>query len=111
MFVFRKIGRFTLKGSVVKMFWCILLLLFSGCSRAIFEGGANATVSNVTGSGSERNLELIMDDGRIFFLRNLRNGAQFTIGDRVNLSYEGRRVVNIARIGSIYEENWYLFDD
>lgn len=115
IFLFRKIGRFTLKRANVKKLLCILLLLFTGCSVASFDSGAifgaNATVSNVTESGSERNLELIMDDGRIFFIRNLRSGVKLTIGDRVNLSYEGRRVVNIVRTGSIYEENWYLFDD
>ncbi|MDR0665204.1 MAG: hypothetical protein LBF86_06760 [Helicobacteraceae bacterium] len=79
-----------------------------GCEQY---GRAKAIVSyaRVTRS-SAQDLELILDDGRIFTVYDYAAKPRFKIGDRVIVDYRFRNAKKIELIGDIYDEGYYYAD-
>ncbi|MDR1450742.1 MAG: hypothetical protein LBI57_00170 [Helicobacteraceae bacterium] len=72
-----------------------------GCEQF---GRARAIVSYAQGANSSaQDLELILDDGRIFTIYDYAKSQRFKIGDRVIVDYSFRKVNKIVLIGNIYD--------
>ncbi|MDR2151419.1 MAG: hypothetical protein LBO72_01240 [Helicobacteraceae bacterium] len=80
-----------------------------GCEQY---GRAKAIVSYARISRSLRqDLELILDDGRIFVVYDYAASPRFKIGDRVIVDYRFRKAEKIELIGDIYNDwNYYYAD-
>ncbi|MDR2638541.1 MAG: hypothetical protein LBC09_01740 [Helicobacteraceae bacterium] len=80
-----------------------------GCEQY---GRARAIVSyaRIARSGAQ-DIELILDDGRIFAVYDYSSSRRFKIGDRVIVDYRFRKVKKIDFIGSIYEDWIYYYAD
>ena len=111
----------------------LLACVLCGCAANGFgfrDGGdvysSNATVSGVRIHSGERawdnramrsranmaqDLELMMDDGRVFVIYNLKNTQPFRMGDRVMIDYQHNQLKRIRYTGSIYAEDWYNYVD
>jgi hypothetical protein len=62
--------------------------------------------------GFVQDLELIMDDGRIFTIYNVVHKNTFHVGDRVEIDYSHSRLKRIKKTGSIYiKEQWFSYAD
>ncbi|MDR2034421.1 MAG: hypothetical protein LBP89_07300 [Helicobacteraceae bacterium] len=80
-----------------------------GCEQY---GRAKAVVSYARiAQNSKQDIELILDDGRIFAVYDYKGSPQFKIGDRVIVDYRYRKVKKIELIGSIYEDWRYYYAD
>jgi hypothetical protein len=80
-------------------------------------GRANAVVSYarvIGGAGSRsilQDVELILDDGRIFAVYGYTGSREFKIGDRTIVDYRYRKVKKIEYVGSIYGDWTHYYVD
>jgi hypothetical protein len=81
-----------------------------GCEQY---GRAKAIVSYARADGSSaQDVELMLDDGRIFVIYGYAASRAFRIGDRVIVDYRFRKVKKIELIGNIYDNwNYYYYAD
>ncbi|MDR2905788.1 MAG: hypothetical protein LBU73_07535 [Helicobacteraceae bacterium] len=106
----------------------LIVILIGGCapkSRSLedlgscygygceWNGRANAVVTfarvvEIRGDFLRQDVELILDDGRVFSIYDYTDREAFRIGDRVRIDYRFRKARKITRYGTIYNE-WGMY--
>jgi hypothetical protein len=60
---------------------------------------------------SAQDIEVMMEDGRIFTIYQISYKERFRVGDRLQIDYDRRTVKRIRILGSIYTQNdYWMFD-
>ena len=60
---------------------------------------------------SAQDIEVMMEDGRIFTIYQISYKERFRVGDRLQIDYDRRTVKRIRILGSIYTQNdFWTFD-